>query len=175
MEYKASLDWPGRIITVSIFIMAGGIIYRDTRHIMEASGDFNRTWPQLLVITIMISTIVLCYLFAPRGYVLGNSDLTIKRPIGDVKIKYDDFEALTRIEGGGGVRGIRTFGVGGLFGYFGQFYLREYGTVTGYATKLSGRILIVTRQGNRIIITPDDEGFIDALKKKLSTQTYSLN
>jgi hypothetical protein len=49
------------------------------------------------------------------------------------------------------------------------------GFVTGYGTKRTGRILIITRRGDRIIITPDDEGFVDDLKKRLSTQTYSLN
>jgi Bacterial PH domain len=114
-------------------------------------------------------------LWAPRAYALDGSMLIIRRRIGDVKIKFDDFQAVKRIENAGPLSGIRIFGVGGLFGYFGQFYLWGYGPVTGYATRLTGRLLIVTRQGKQIIITPDDRGFMDDLKKKLALQTYSLN
>jgi hypothetical protein len=55
---------------------------------------------------------------------------------------------------------IRTFGVGGLFGYFGKFHTPNIGHITFYATQRVNKVLIVTKQGKKIILTPDDIGLI---------------
>ena len=51
---------------------------------------------------------------------------------------------------------IRTFGVGGLFGYFGKFRNSKIGTMTWYATMRNQAILINLKDGQRIVITPDN-------------------
>jgi hypothetical protein len=59
---------------------------------------------------------------------------------------------------------IRTFGVGGLFGYFGKFHTPGIGHSTFYATQRKNKILIVTSNDKKIVITPDDNSLAEKLK-----------
>lgn len=51
---------------------------------------------------------------------------------------------------------IRTFGVGGLFGYFGKFSNPKLGSMTWYATRRDKAILIITNDNKRLLLTPDE-------------------
>lgn len=62
---------------------------------------------------------------------------------------------------------IRTFGNGGLFGYYGKFHSSKLGSMTLYATQSKNRILIKTIHGSQIMITPDDLSLVEALQEKI--------
>ena len=62
---------------------------------------------------------------------------------------------------------IRTFGVGGLFGYFGKFFNSKIGRLTMYGTRRNNTVLIET-DNKKIILTPDDP--IEFLKHKEKQQ-----
>lgn len=51
---------------------------------------------------------------------------------------------------------IRTFGVGGLFGYFGKYFNRTLGSMTWYATRKDNFVLILTNDDKKIILTPNE-------------------
>jgi hypothetical protein len=51
---------------------------------------------------------------------------------------------------------IRTFGVGGLFGYYGKFANTKLGSMTWYATRKDRAILVRTIDNKKIILTPDE-------------------
>ena len=59
---------------------------------------------------------------------------------------------------------IRTFGNGGLFGYYGKFYNTKLKHLTLYTTQRKNRILIETSQSKKIVISPDDLSFVEKLK-----------
>lgn len=74
---------------------------------------------------------------------------------------------LSRVEGvaalpPGSLRGaVRTFGVGGLFGYHGWFFKR--GAFRLYATR-TDRLVEVVVEGKRIVVSPDQpQRFVDGL------------
>jgi hypothetical protein len=50
----------------------------------------------------------------------------------------------------------RTFGVGGLFGYYGKFANTKLGSMTWYATRRNKTVLIETLDNKKIILTPDE-------------------
>ena len=83
------------------------------------------------------------------------------------KIKLTDIAEIRIIPEGELIPGIRTFGSGGLFGYFGQFNYKGIGNVTLFATQKRNRVFIKTKQGRKIIITPDDLGITEQLKENL--------
>ena len=64
---------------------------------------------------------------------------------------------------------IRTFGVGGLFGYYGKFFSASLGHITMYATRAKGMVLITTTTGKKIVISPDDESFAAGIRGMLKT------
>jgi len=71
-----------------------------------------------------------------------------------------------KLESGKLTYSVRTFGVGGLFGYFGKFWNKEYGNMTWYATRRDKAIMIITKENKKIILTPDEvEKFINEFKE----------
>lgn len=104
--------------------------------------------------TILILSIAA--LFRPTGYELDDSLLIVKRATGSVKIATDDIRSIelqTKKELGAG---IRVLGSAGFLGYFGKFYYRDHGWISVYATDSSKTLLIVLKDGRKIIISPDD-------------------
>jgi hypothetical protein len=74
---------------------------------------------------------------------------------------------LSRVDGvavlpAGALRGaVRTFGVGGLFGFYGWFYRK--GAFRLYASR-TDRLVEVVIDGKRIVVSPDEpQRFVDGL------------
>ncbi|MBN8703585.1 MAG: hypothetical protein J0M08_11000 [Bacteroidetes bacterium] len=102
------------------------------------------------------------FFFAPRYYILNDTQLIIVRPIANkvferksiVNAKVIDNAAFLKIQ--------RTFGVGGLFGYFGVF-----SGIYVFATQKKNGILFTTASDNKeYIISPDDTALYDNLISK---------
>jgi hypothetical protein len=64
----------------------------------------------------------------------------------------------------------RTFGNGGLFGYYGKFWNKKFGTMTWYATKLNNYILIKTHEGKKIVLTPDNPQLLEEVLKYVGSK-----
>lgn len=75
---------------------------------------------------------------------------------GKVSIKLEDINQVRTLTDNEMQGTVRTFGVDGLFGYFGKYHTPGIGHTTFYATQQKNKILIVTNNDNKIVITPDD-------------------
>jgi len=156
MEYKASLDTLAKIITIGIAILFIAIGLHSVKSLFVAQGDSSTVLIHAGVLLLLVAIITISWLYAPQSYTLGKTDLTINRPIGKVNVSLADITQV-RCVSDTEMRGtIRTFGVGGLFGYFGKFYSPQIGHITFYATQRINGILIVDKQGKKILLTPDD-------------------
>jgi len=167
MEYKASLDNLAKIITAGTIILFLVLGYGSISALSLSKGDFTVLFIQASTLFAFIAIILGCYLFAPQSYIMDNSDLIIVRPIKNKKIKLAEIAEIRAVADGDMIGAIRTFGVGGLFGYFGKFYSFKIGSMMFYATRRNNKILIITNQDQKIIITPDDISMIEKLKEKL--------
>lgn len=164
MEYKASLDTLAKGITIGVFILLIAIGQQSVRALLVANGNTITILIHSGILLLFIAILLGCWLYAPQSYSLDSNALTINRPIGKVSIKLSDIKQV-RILADNETKGtIRTFGVGGLFGYFGEFYTPGLGHSTFYATQRKNIILIVTNSDKKIIITPDDISLADKLK-----------
>ena len=165
MEYKASLDTLAKRITIGIFILLIVIGQKSVRTLLVAQGDTTtiliHTGTLLLFIVILLGS----WLYAPQSYTVDSNDLTIRRPIGKVSIKLSDIKQVWTLADNETKGTIRTFGVGGLFGYFGKFHTPGIGHMTFYASQRKNKILIVTNSDKKIVITPDDISLVDKLKQ----------
>lgn len=97
---------------------------------------------------------IFAYLFGTQKYVVTANELIIKQRITEKRIPLDDIADLQvnpPLEGM-----IRTFGVGGLFGYFGKYYSQNLGSMKLYATQTDSQVLITTKTGEKLLISPDD-------------------
>src|SRR5262249_29856517 len=70
---------------------------------------------------------------------------------------------------------LRTFGVGGLFGYYGAFWSPSLGSFSAYLTRRKSFVLVDTRAG-RMLLSPSDAGaMLDALRAAKEARGETLD
>jgi hypothetical protein len=121
----------------------------------------------IVVFLILCAVIVFSYLWHPISYTITDYSLIIKRILKPLELKINEINELKQMSKSDLSGTIRTFGVGGLFGYFGKFYNRKYGTMNWYVTQNKNRVLIELKNGQKYIISPDDQNFTDDLLQKM--------
>lgn len=155
--YKASLDKLAKGVTIGITILFVCII----------AGQFyltqrvhNNAIPAIVSLT-LASIYLIAFLFRPLRYRLTPDELIICRPINNIKIKRANIAAVIFLDGNKLSGAIRTFGVGGLFGYYGKFTNSAIGNMTWYVTQRKNAVLIKTTDSTNIILSPDEaEDFV---------------
>lgn len=154
MKYKASLDRLAIGMTIGVILLV----------IVIAIAGFAWNQPILVQFDIVVpfAVVVMCYLFAPKSYTVNENELTINRPIGKVHIALKDIIKVEKIDRFEGFT-IRTFGNGGLFGFYGRYYNSVIGKMILYTTRSNNRILIKTNKEKNIVISPDDITLADRL------------
>ena len=159
MIYKASLDKTAIITTIAITVLFAVIIggqytiIKDERHAV----------PMYTTVT-CFAIYFLAFAFRPVNYRLTKDELIVCRPLLNVRIKRADIKSVELIEKNKITGSIRTFGVGGLFGYYGSFANFSIGRMTWYATRKDNPVLVKTTDNKKIILTPDDiHGFVSEL------------
>ncbi len=165
MKYKASMDRTCKIITWCCIIVFIALGQMNVRELINANGDTTIILVHAFILLQFVLILGLAWIYAPQYYILDTTDIIIHRAVGDVKIKLADIKE-THIMEEQEMKGItRTFGVGGLFGYYGRFHVPKIGAVRFYATQNKNRILLTTADGKKILLTPDDMGMFEVIKR----------
>jgi hypothetical protein len=148
--------------------------------------QFRSAWDSLLIImTILVSAalitvaffggtvsvifailfITLGAFFGVYGYSLHEKELRIIRLGWSSDIAYSDIVDI-EYSPDAMMGSLRKFGIGGFFSYYGLFRNRVIGNYKAYATHRKNTVVITTRSGKKIVVTPDDpRRFADELKK----------
>jgi Bacterial PH domain len=161
MKYKASLDYLAKIVTIGVTVLFAVII---AGQISILKDDHSMG----TVLTISALTIIYfaTYAYRPVSYILTDNKMVIRRPLFDKTIVRTDIKSVEKLDDGALKWSVRTFGAGGLFGYFGRFYKGNIGVMTWYATRRDKAVLIRTTNNKKIIVTPDDyEKFVTELQR----------
>nr|WP_295928691.1 PH domain-containing protein [uncultured Dyadobacter sp.] len=168
MQYEASWDKSVKIITIGVTALFIGLGLMD---LFPFSEPFD--WKKSTIITsILIVTYVGAYIFRPLGYTLTAVQVIIRRPWRSVILERKSIETVQIISKDQLKFTIRTFGVGGLFGYYGKFYNSVYGKMTWYLTRRDHLVLIRTVDKKTILLSPDD---IDSFAKELESNQLVLS
>lgn len=116
------------------------------------------------VLTLFACVFLMPLLWAPQSYALKNNVVTVRRRIGDVKIHVKKVLGRWKWTWWG----LRLFGSGGLYGYFGYFMFKGIGRVRMYATNRHNLVLLVDEKDSRILVSPNDpENFVHRLEESL--------
>jgi len=165
-EVIFSTSWDNLVkgVTTSIFLLLVSLI-----SILGLSSD---SLLLTIVLIIVFSSILLVpYLWMPRGYTVSDSIVTVKRPIGDVRISV----AQVPLRWKWTWWGLRLFGSGGLYGYFGIFAFKGMGIVRMHATNRHKLVLIRDIEGRKYLLSPDEpERFIQQTQTPFPTQTTAF-
>lgn len=118
----------------------------------------------LIIPVILIASYFLVFFLRPVSYSITDQSININRLAGVKEIKREHIKSATVISKDKIDSSSKTFGVGGLFGYFGKFSNRQLGQMTWYITRMDRLVLIVTSEKKNIVLSPDEpEQFIAAL------------
>ncbi len=152
MTYKTSLDSLAKVVTASITIIFAAIIVGQISLIKD-EGNAAPIFTTVALALIYFGT----FSFRPISYRLTQDKLIIQRPLSDIKMERNEIKSVEQLDKDKLSWTIRTFGVSGLFGYFGNFRNTKLGSMTWYATRRKDKIVLVTTIYNKkIILSPDE-------------------
>lgn len=164
MEYKASFDTLTKVISLGVLVLFAFIAQKSVKALLVAEGDTTTVLIHSGIILFLLATLVISYLFSVKSYLIAGNELVIRRHVNEKRISIADIAEI-RLVAEEDMRGtIRTFGNGGLFGYYGKYYNRTFGSMTLYTTQRANRVFIRTKSGSKIIISPDDLSLVAELK-----------
>jgi hypothetical protein len=149
-KYRAPWDILLIIVTTLVIGLLLGIVY------LIPSESYI---PKILNFGI----IVLCAGFGVFGYSIQQGVLRVHRlgwykDISLSNIKSVEFKPNVM------AGSLRTFGIGGVFGYIGHFRNRTLSNYKAYATHRKKTVVIQTNNNDQIVISPDDpELFVKSL------------
>lgn len=103
--------------------------------------------------------IFICWLFSVKHYYINTDGIIISRPAGDITVRWKDISELTRIDSDYLKGSIRVFGNYGFFGAYGFFKNTKIGNYRGYFADTSNLVLIRTKEGINMVISPYNADF----------------
>ena len=111
---------------------------------------------------ILLAVVVIAATFAVRGYSVVDDKLLVHRLGWSTTFDLAELEAA-EYSPGATMGSIRTFGIGGLFGFIGRFRNSMLGNYRAYATDSDHTVVLRFRDAT-VVVTPDDPvGFVAAL------------
>ena len=112
---------------------------------------------------LLFVTFALSYVYSPRSYRVDGKTLVVCRPVGSVRVSLENVRELRPTTKDDFRGGIRLWGSGGLFGYYGLFRTSRLGRCTFYVTNRKNTVVLVTDQ-KTVLVSPDDvDGFLAAI------------
>lgn len=159
--FKASFDKISKTLTVLITLLFVGVISGNV--VLFQSGEHLVA---ILCILLIGGIYVTTYSFHIRNYEVSGDALIIHRPGKNKRLLLSEIARGRKLEKGELRWSLRTFGNGGLFGYTGYFTDKKLGAMRWYATRLDRGILLQTKKGENIVLTPDNpDAFLQALHR----------
>lgn len=122
----------------------------------KSGGDIMVVVLSGMVSLLLFATIGMMYLLRTTGISVTGDAIMIERKIKPVTIPFSDIKEIKNVSKEEMGRVIRTFGNGGLFGYTGMYYSKKQGSMMWYCTRLGNYVIIETRDGKKVVISPDN-------------------
>jgi hypothetical protein len=160
MDYKTSLDKPAKVLTWGACALFGMLslyqLYTYSRSPREAVDAAAAA----VQIAIFAGIVLVAWLYSTQGYSVRDGELVIHRPWKPVTIPLSEIRSVQLVSPQETFSGLRVFGVGGLFGYYGTYFLPGLGGfVRLYLRNRENPILIETA-GGRLLVSPDSSGLV---------------
>jgi len=156
-EFKtAEMDGRTKMLTIILLVLLP---------LLAISSFFIR--PQKLSISVLltvvfIAVIFISYAFVPKRIALSSEQILIQNLFGAVVINLNEIKSIKILEKTG--FNLRTFGVGGLFGYFGYFNGRD----VWYVTNIYKKVKITLKSGKIYMLSPENPEMFEAEIRKIS-------
>jgi hypothetical protein len=113
-------------------------------------------WVPLIFAVLLGVFIAAAFLFAPQSYTLTESAVIINRPVFRLKIPFESIVQMRRLDKKDLGSVMRVAGMGGLFGFWGQFQSSTIGSFKCYMTNNDRLVLLQNSAGENIILSPSN-------------------
>lgn len=130
----------------------------------HATGAFI----QFIPVVILFLVLIISYIMSSTGYSISEKELKIIHPVGVKTLAIDEIKSAIEIKKSDIIWSLRTFGVGGVFGFYGKFYSRKFGPMNFYMSQYRNLILIETKSGKKLVISPDKLDLLEDLNQALN-------
>ena len=149
-RYSSLFRW-----TVAVWVwtlIGGGVLAWGGIVLMRIDGTLGWVvWSKYAVLLILLVSLVGVAGYMPLRLRADGERMAVGRLFGALKIPLSEVEEARMIPKSYLDGTIRTFGSGGMCGYFGRFRNKRLGSFTMYATNLSHLVWVRTRQGRRYV------------------------
>ena len=157
-EFHSSWDSLVKGVTAAVFVL-----------LISLTILFSYVSNNVLLVSVLMilygSILFLPYLWSPRGYGISDRGVVVKRLIGNLIIENSGEPKRWQWTWWG----LRLFGSGGLYGYFGLFALKGIGRVWMHATNRHNLVIIEDVRGREYLPSPDEpDKFIQQARALLS-------
>lgn len=163
MEFKTSLDATAKAITWAVCGIFGMLSLYQLYTYSRSPQETVDAVAAAVQIAFFLGILLFSYSYSPLGYSVRDGALVIHRPWKTVVIPLEEIRKVQLVSPEEVGVGLRTFGVGGLFGYYGLFfYPRLGGYVRFYLRNKQNPVLLDTVRG-KLLLSPDSPGLVLAL------------
>jgi hypothetical protein len=160
MDYKTSLDAPSKALTWGGCALFGMLSLYQLYTYSRSPRETVDAAAAVVQIAIFAGIVLVAWLYSTQGYSVRDGELVIHRPWKPVTIPLSDIRSVHLVSPQDTFSGLRVFGVGGLFGYYGTFFLPGLGGfVRFYLRNRENPILLDTTRG-RLLVSPDSSGLV---------------
>jgi len=128
----------------------------------------------MIPVVIILGVLFGSYLYAPRSFSVSEDGVRINRLVSPIFLPIHTIQGVRQARKEDLKKSLRTFGVGGLFGSFGNYYSKGLGSYRLYATNYENAVVLYAG-GKTYVLTPDQPlEFIEAIQKQLQARGFSL-
>lgn len=142
----AELDKTSKFITFGILILFSSMIF------------FNLAFSCAFYISyILIGVLLICFLIKPIYYMDSKEKIIIKFLFFKKVLYKQNIMEVKSILAKDVNNSLRTFGVGGLFGYNGYFNNKRFGRMIWFTTNRDYFVLITLKDNKKYVISPKNK------------------
>jgi hypothetical protein len=165
MDFKTSLDAPARALTWGGCALFGILSLYQLYTYSRSPRETVDAAAAAVQIAFFAGILLFTWLYSPQGYSVRDGALVIHRPWRPVTIPLAEIRSVQLLspEDVSPFSGIRVFGVGGLFGYYGTFFRPNLGGFVRFYLRNRENPILVETTGGRLLLSPDSTGLIGAL------------
>jgi len=164
MEFKTSLDSTARAMTWAACGILGMLSLYQVYIYSRSPREMVDVVAMAVQIGFFAGILLSSYSYSPLGYSVRDGALVIHRPWKPLVIPLEEIRKVQLVAPEEVKGGLRAFGVGGLFGYYGLFfYPRLGGYVRFYLRNKQNPVLLDTARG-KLLLSPDSSGLVLALE-----------
>lgn len=107
----------------------------------------------ILFNVVMLPTVLICEGLAPQRLEISKSRIVILRRYNSVTIDAQEIESIELLPKNALRGAVRTGGVSGFFGWFGNYYTLKLGSFKLYATNFDSLFLVTKLDGKKIVFS----------------------